>query len=91
MTKTEADRVIENLGNGWWRAAVPPPGPLSDAAAVCVDRIVTWRTQRVECCGQALNVADGERIPVWISDPHGLTGRVTQCRSCGALYSAAFG
>ena len=79
---------IEGLGGGWHRATVTA---YAAATSTSDEYLITWRTQRRECCGQMLTIADGQRPPVWVDRSYGeLHGEVTQCPTCGSLYEARF-
>jgi len=74
--------------NGWHHDTVT-----TYAAANNAERTfdVTWRTQRRRCCGRVLTIADEKWPPVRADRSDGaIAGEVTQCPSCGALYTAHF-
>ena len=74
--------------SSWHRDAVT-----AYAAATNRKRVwdVTWNTQRRRCCGRVLTIADEKWPPVRADRSDGaIAGEVTQCPSCGALYTAHF-
>lgn len=76
--------------NGWHKQVV---AVLNRAAGVSHDVLVTWRTQRVECCGSqpTLVLADAHTMPYSLVDPYGaLLPQPRQCHGCGSLYSPDF-
>ena len=79
---------VEHARGGWHTQHVDA---VSAATGTSKRYAVTWRTQRVRCCGQTLTVAGDSEAPVWVDRSYGeIRAQVTQCRTCGSLYTARY-
>jgi hypothetical protein len=75
--------VTHMTRNGWHHTTISGTAAANGVHRTCR---LTWRTQRVSCCGQTITLAD-DRQPAFIDHSWGDVHAFTkQCNTCGRVF-----